>query len=437
MSEQKHRLVGNAAALMVATVSTSALGLVFWAVAARLYTAGQVGLGTAQISAATLAATAAQLSLGTLFLRYLPKAGKYAPWIVRRVFGVVIGVSVLMALAIVLLGFADLYLVDLTAAIVFVVAVPFLALFVVQDSALLGLGAAKVIPVENMLFAVGKLLLLPVFAVSAAYVGIFVSWVIPAVLAVIGIAIYLSRTRLSSSALGEQGTPLPDRKVLYPMVGKQYVGTLVSQLVFLGVPLIIIHRLGADENGYLSIAWMVGGAFNALTANITQSFSNEVRSGQHVTVDLFKRLVLLLAVVAGLGGLACAALAPIVLRILAPEFADESTNLLRLIGLSAPFQAVVLLMVTFWWLEGRFGLFALIQGLNAGIALALTWWLAPDLSLNSAGIALLSTSVVFAAGCAWPLARRVMIIRRDEGHIWLPEHADAAAGQQPPAAETP
>lgn len=428
--------MGNATALMVATVSTSALGLVFWAVAARLYTAGDVGLGTAQISAATLAATVAQLSLGSLFLRYLPQAGKYAPWIVRRVFAVVIAASVLTALAIVVLGFADLYLVDLTAAIVFVVAVPFLALFVVQDSALLGLGTAKIIPIENVLFAAGKLVLLPVFAVSAAYIGIFISWVIPAILAVVGIAIYLSRTKLSSNALGEEGMPLPNRKVLYPMVGKQYVGTLVSQLVFLAVPLIIIHRLGADENGYLSIAWMIGGAFNALTANITQSFSNEVRGGQHVTVDLFKRLALLLAVVAGLGGLLCAALAPLILRILAPDFAEQSTNLLRLIGLSAPFQAVVLLVVTFWWLEGRFEIFAVIQGLNAGIALVLTWWLAPDLGLNSAGIALLSTSVVFAAGCVWPLARRVMIIRRDEGHVWTPEHADASAGQQPPTGDS-
>jgi O-antigen/teichoic acid export membrane protein len=427
MTSAKSTLVTNATALMVATIGTSVIGLLFWAFATRLYDPADVGLGTAQISAASLVATFGQLSLGSVFNRYLPNAGKYSQWIIRRVFAVVTGFSVLLAVILLALGFGESYLPNLTSKLIFVVAVPILALFVVQDAALLGLGAATIVPIENVLFSIAKVILLPVMAVAAASVGIFASWVIPAAVAVAAVAYYIQRKHLSDPTLATHGTALPPRSQLWPLLGKQYIGNVVGTVVFLSVPLIIISQLGADASGYLSIPWMISGAFSSLIGNITQSFSYDVRSGRAVSKATARRLFLLLGVVVGVGGLACAALAPVVLDILAPGYAGQSTTLLRLVALAAPLQGVFILLVTFWWLEGKFELFAIVQTVNAAMTLVLTWYLAPTLGVSAAGIALLGPSLLFALGSIWPLARRLRMVRRGDGHLWTPEHADTPA----------
>ena len=59
----------------------------------------------------------------------------------------------------------------------FVVIVTFWVVFVLQDSALTGLRATKWIPVENTLFGLAKLALLPLFIVLIPGQGIFLAWV--------------------------------------------------------------------------------------------------------------------------------------------------------------------------------------------------------------------------------------------------------------------
>ncbi len=421
---RKPTMVVNATALMAATIATSALGLVFWAVAARLYDPAEVGVGSAQISAAMLLATFADLSLGQMLARFLPQAGSHGTWIIKRAFTANIVASLVLAVAVVGLGFSDSYLHTWQDKILFIVAVPMLTLFVVQDSALLGLGAAVVVPIENVLFSLAKLILLPVFAVWVFFSGIFASWVIPAGLAVIGVAWFIKRKHLMDPDLQAEGRPLPPRSVLYPLLGKQYIGAVAGQCVTLGVPLVIIHELGATANGYLALAWIIGGAFSALSLNITLSFYYEVRKGRPITIPMLKRIGLLLGLTAGLGGIVCAALAPIVLAIVAPGYQNESTDLLRLVALSAPLQALWIWLITFWWLEGRFSRFAVLQSCWAAATLVLTWWLAGEYGVTGAGMAMLTTSLVVGLGALWPLFHRYRVVRAGQGHLWVPEHAD-------------
>ncbi|MEI6622980.1 MAG: hypothetical protein WCP28_13840 [Actinomycetes bacterium] len=197
-----------------------------------------------------------------------------------------------------------------------------------------------------------------------------------------------------------------------------------SEAAFLIVPLEIIYLLGAESSGYLSIPWMIGGAFTSLTANITMSFSYEVRKGQHVTPQMLRRLLTLLGLVSVVAALACAALAPLVLAILAPGYADQATFLLRLVALAVPFQAMLRLLTTFWWLEGNFELFAIVPAISAVLTLGLTWYLAPRVGLDAAGIATLIAAVALAAGTAWPLARRLILVHRGGGHSWTPAVVD-------------
>lgn len=92
-AEQNLRV--NTVALIVSTASTGVLGLAFWAVAARLFPAHEMGLASALITSAVLLSTMSTLGLDVLYERFLPVAGIRAPVLLHRGFLVVAGMGLL------------------------------------------------------------------------------------------------------------------------------------------------------------------------------------------------------------------------------------------------------------------------------------------------------------------------------------------------------
>ena len=86
-------LYRNAYALLLSDASTSALGIVFWFLAAHHYTTEQVGLASAAISAMVLVSGVAQLNLASAMMRFIPQAGRAA----LRLVGVAYAGCVVMA----------------------------------------------------------------------------------------------------------------------------------------------------------------------------------------------------------------------------------------------------------------------------------------------------------------------------------------------------
>src|SRR6478609_8423970 len=68
-------LYRNAYALMLSTAATSALGMLYWILAARYYPADVVGLNAAAVSMLTFLAGVAQGPSMSAMLRYIPVAG--------------------------------------------------------------------------------------------------------------------------------------------------------------------------------------------------------------------------------------------------------------------------------------------------------------------------------------------------------------------------
>src|SRR5215218_3005420 len=72
--------------LIIGTGITSVLGVVFWALAARSYSAHDVGINAAAISAMTLVSGACSLGLSAVLVRYLPIAGSSTHRLVSRAY---------------------------------------------------------------------------------------------------------------------------------------------------------------------------------------------------------------------------------------------------------------------------------------------------------------------------------------------------------------
>lgn len=418
--EPRSAVTRTAANLLSATVITSALGVLFWAAAARWYQPAEVGLANAALSAATLSAIVAQLSLGLVFVRYLPRAGHYTGWILRRVYVVVTVVSLLFG-ALVTWWLSDSeYLDDGPEMALFIVGVLALALFVIQDNALLGLGRSRLVPIENGLFAVVKLGLLPLFAGITIVSGIFAAWIVTTVAAVIVVSgyIFLVAGPRHAAAAGEH-VALPPRPVLWPQLIGQYAANLSSQIGLLGVPILVTAVLGPTQNGYLTIAWLIAISFSALFGNVAQSFTYHTRRGDPVTVQSFRRFAGLMLLIGVGGGAVTLLAAPVILQILAPGYQHESTSALRLIALSLPFSALWEIMWSFWWLENRMYLISGAYSLASVVLLAATWALIPHLELTAAGAALLIGMGLLGVGSVLGIRRRIALIRQGEQLRWM------------------
>lgn len=397
-------LTVNAASLMTATVVANAFGLVFWAVAAHLKSPGEVGLAAATVAALTLLATIAQLNLTNVFIRLLPGAGRIGTRLISRGYLAVVGLAAAIGILYVVSGLSGSVLpADWGARALFVVAVPVLAVFALQDSVLTALRLAPWVPVENVSFAVSKLALLLLLAPLPGAGGIVISWVAPAAVAVLVVSQLLFR-RVLPAREALDGT-LPGRRHLLSFLAGEYVGNLCATATVQLLPLLIVWRLGAVAAAYFTLPWLIWMGLTFLMWNVSSSLVVEIAGSHAGSDELIRRSLMLWAAVV-LGALVvCVIAAHPLLELAGARYAAHGTALLRLLGLSAPFGAVVTLYSTLVWLEQRVWLLAAFLAVSGLVLLATTLVLLPRVGLAAVGWANLGTQALAAAVMA-PLAAR-------------------------------
>jgi O-antigen/teichoic acid export membrane protein len=170
------RIFRSASALMFSTVASSALGMVFWVVAARLFRTEDVGRASAGVSAIMLLGGLGQLGLSSVLIRFVPIIGGAVPRFLRRAYLVSTSMSLVLAAGFLMLGLGKQFTGrGVLWAVAFCVAVPCACVSSVQDAVLTALRRTSWVPVENVAIAVGRLALLPVLAVTASVDAVLIS----------------------------------------------------------------------------------------------------------------------------------------------------------------------------------------------------------------------------------------------------------------------
>ncbi|MHB1569395.1 MAG: polysaccharide biosynthesis protein, partial [Solirubrobacteraceae bacterium] len=343
-------LTVNAVSLMTATVATNALGLVFWAAAAHLKLPREVGRAAAAVAALTLLATIAQLNLTNVFVRLLPTAGRIGRRLISRGYLAVVALATVIGSVYVLSGLSASVLADgWRMRVLFVIAVPVLAIFALQDSVLTALRLAPWVPVENVSFAVGKLALLPALALLPGAGGIVIAWVLPATVAVIVVHQLLFR-RVLPARDGLDGT-LPGRRRLLSFVAGEYAGNICATATVQLMPLLIVWRLGPASVAYFTLPWLMSMGITFLMWNVSSSLVVEIAGSHARSEELIRRSLILWGTIVLGALLVCVIGAHPLLELAGARYAARGATLLRLVGLSAPFGAVVALYGTLAWLD--------------------------------------------------------------------------------------
>lgn len=337
-AEANQALIANASSLMGTTVVNSALGFVYWWLAARLFPPPAVGLASAAVSAMMLLGNIGMLGMGTWLIGELPRRPSRGPSLIATALAasgtVAGGLGVVLAVAAPRLS-ADLrpLAASLPSIALFALGVSLTAVGLVLDQALIGLLRGGVQLWRNALVALIKLvalLALGLWADGQLGLAIYATWVLGTAVSLLAVAGFVARrgTRIRAAhlrwrLLHEIGRPAITHHAL----------NLALQAPGMILPLIVTIMLSARLNASFYIAWMAASfIFMAPAALTTVLYA--VSAGD--ATALARRLRLTLGLSAALGALATAALLPgagILLGTFGQTYSQQAAASLRMLGL--------------------------------------------------------------------------------------------------------
>lgn len=360
-------------ALTLNTLGTAALGFIFWAIAAHLYGRQAVGRSSALLSALILMSTLTQFSLNIVLQRYLPQAGNAA----RRLIGISYAVCSLAALP-VAIGFVLLmprlstqwqFLANSpTLSLIFIAAGMIWAIFSLEDDALIGLRHAIVVPIENAIYGVLKLVLLVCIAGLLHSAGIFVSYVLPLLVVIPVVNWLIFRHYASLDKDAGKGAVFRAREIAR-FASVDYLATLLNQAYGSLLPLLVLSVLGATVNGGFYIAWTIAAVPTMVAVNFSTSLIVEAMTTPGRLAYLTRGTLMRSLAVTALGALVLGAGGRLILSIYGSSYAHRDYTLIALLALATIPRSVVVLSWSLDQVAGRVSRAVVTQAVLAVLVL--------------------------------------------------------------------
>lgn len=348
-----NHLATTAWALMANTVTTSALGVVFWGVASRLYSPSRLGASAALISAMILLSTVSQLNLGMGIPRLLPQVRdrRWRPvlgaYVLTAAVGVVVTATFVLLAPLTSDGF-DFLGGDRILGLALVGAVVLWNIFALQDAVLTSARWAILVPIENGVFGLLKIGLMIWLARAATDHGVFLGWLLAMLLLLLPVN-GLIFGRVLPSGKGSQpdglvtSLPLAERGRIARYLAVDYVAALLSQGSTAVLPLLVIGVLGREANAYFYSAFLIAAAVGALAHSLSTSLVVEGAHDESELIALTRRSMARYATFVAPAVLVAILAAPVLLIPFGKAYVSEGTTLLRLLLAGTLPQALITL----------------------------------------------------------------------------------------------
>jgi len=365
-------LVKSAVFLSATTVVTSGLGFAYWALAARLFSASDVGASATAIAAMNLIAPFVIVGLGTALASRLPTLpGNRAELVsTAALFCGVVGGGVALALALVLpSGFLGLPGIGRQTAptLLFAGGVAIQGIALMLDTALLSVVGGGIQFWRNTIFATTKLLFLIAIAFGASQLGslgIYASWFVANVVGVAAATVWLLRThrvhlrRLRPTPAVLSGLP--------QHAAGHHALNLALQVPFFAMPIVANITLGSEQAGYLYATWSVASlAFVLPMALATALFATGARDSSTILKE-FRRTLRWSLSAATAANLVVLPLGAVLLGIFGEAYADNGRTALTVLCIGALGAVIKDHHVALARISGQVGREAiLISGLGA------------------------------------------------------------------------
>ncbi len=398
----RNPLYRNGYALVLSSAATSALGMVYWILAARSYTDEAVGLNSALISTMIFLASVAQLNLVNALNRFIPRAGRATGRL--AIYAYLISLAMALTTGVLFVLGIDIW----APALGFLGSRPFFTLwftfaimtwciFVLQDSLLTGLRRATWVPIENTIFALAKIVLLIGFARPFPQYGVFASWTVPVVALLLPVNLLIFRRLIPRHVQATQGRAEPIVPVeIAKYVVSDYFGSLIWMATINLLPLIVLERVGAAANAYFYLSWTIAYSLYLVSRNMGMSLITEAAMDQTQLRVYSYRMFVQTARLLVPGVTVILLGAPYILRLFGNSYATEGTALLRLLCLSALPNIVTSIYVAIARVQRRMIAIVLVFTSLCALVLTLSYILLEVYGIMGVGVAWLSSQTLIA-----------------------------------------
>ena len=283
----KSPLYRNSFFLMANIVVTSGLGFFFWMVVARFYTEAEVGWGAAIISSISLLAMLSVPGFGAALIRFLPKAENPQDMINSCL---TISGAIAVVLSVVFVAGLDIWspaLAFIKSNIIFAAAFVFFvlaqALYGTIASVFIARRRADFSLYKSAVFSLLKIPL-PIFLVIFFHTfGIAASWSIATAVA-LAVALFFFVPRVQPHYKPVPSLNLSVIGGMWRYSAGSYLARLFSAAPALVLPVMVVNLLGAEQNAYFYVAWMIAGLLFAIPMAVSHSLFAE---GAHFEEELW------------------------------------------------------------------------------------------------------------------------------------------------------
>lgn len=398
--------VSDSLALVVSGLATGALGLAFWAAAARGYPVAEVGRASAVITSAVVLSSVANLSLGAMFERFLPHAGRRAGALVARGHALTSVTAMALGGLFLLLGPDEHLFATGWDRAAFPVLVAALSAFALQDQVAVGLERARWVAVKNIAHSVAKLVGLVLLASTASAWAVVGAWGATAAVAAAVTAVAVRR-RLRSRSAAHEAPRLPARRELFAYFGASSGISTLTLVTPLLLPLVVVARLGVEGNAYFAVTWTLVSALSMLLLVVVGPYVAAASSTASPArrAALTRRFATVLAALGVGGGAFLAGVAPFGLALVGEHYREAGAPLLLLMAVSVPLSVVGWLYTGLARVHRRLGLAVLVQAVHSAVVVGGAWVLLVPLGLRGVGVAHVAAEVLTCAVLLVPLAR--------------------------------
>jgi O-antigen/teichoic acid export membrane protein len=382
---------------MLSTAVLSLAGFLFWLVAARFYSEAVVGYSSAIISALQLIALLSPVGFTIALVRFLPRSEKPVELIntCLTMSGIISLVSGGIFLAGLDLWAPGLGIIreNIVFCLAFLVFTPLWTLSPLVDHVILAVRRTIFVLYKNVVFSAFKIAMPILLVLFFHNFGVVASWGIALAIALV-VALFLFLPRVQDGYKPLPALNLSLLKGMWSYSSGNYLVLLLQAVPFYLLPLMVLNTLGAEQNAYFYVAWMMGNLlFFIPSATSLSLFAEGVRFEDRLKENVKKSLrstFLLLAPVAIL----LLAAGKWLLLAFGQSYSLNALNLLWVLCLSALPLGVNHIYTGFLRVTGRIKELALIWGFISLSVLVTSYLLIPVTGIIGVGYAWLGTHIV-------------------------------------------
>jgi O-antigen/teichoic acid export membrane protein len=311
------------------SVANAALGMVFWAIAAKMFAPERLGVMTAVLAVIVSVGVVVAGAIGDAYTALLPAAGPDRPHLYRRGQRLFVGVALIAGLvaAVATITFLEEVHGSMGVALLVVVGILAWSALTLQNSTLVALGRARWLPAANIAASVGKIALLPVLAVSWAWHSVELSFVAAAVLVVVILRPVIVK-------LVDTGNDLPvaptGDEITVRRFDRFVVQTGLSSALSIGLvnvtPFLVTVFSGPAQGAIFALSVSIVQALDFVAAALVVSLVVHASSVPEQAAAMARAILIRVVALATIGGAALVLIAPRALHLLNSHYDASATT---------------------------------------------------------------------------------------------------------------